>query len=111
MTIAYTKQIISMQAYKDIDGETNVVFNITWNLIGEENEFTSMCPAATYVPYTAGQPFTPYDQLTQAQVIAWIDEYTPLAQMQQYQNTVSFSLQQKQQQDSPALPWVTPPTP
>jgi hypothetical protein len=115
MTIAYTKTINSMQAYKDIDGETNVVFSIMWNLVGEENGFSTSCPVTTNVPYTAGQPFTPYDQLTQAQVLAWIDEYTPLAQMQAFQNTVSFSLQQQQQQEMPPLPWAppapTPPTP
>lgn len=109
--ITYTKNIQGMQAYKSIDGETNVVFSVAWSLVGEENGFTSTCPATTYVPYTAGQPFTPYADLTQEQVEAWIDQYTPLAQMEQYQNTISFSLQQKQQQESPALPWVAPPTP
>lgn len=106
MTIVYTKTINSMQAYKDIDGETNVVFGIMWNLVGEENGLTASCPATTYVPYSAGQPFTPYDQLTQQQVLNWIDQYTPLAQMQQYQNSVNFSLQQQQQQEISSLPWA-----
>jgi hypothetical protein len=114
MTVAYTKTINSMQAYKDIDGETNVVFSIMWNLVGEENGFTTSCPATTYVPYVAGQPFTPYADLTQAQVLAWIDEYTPLIQMQQYQGMVAYSLQQMQNVETPSLPWnptPTPPTP
>lgn len=109
MTITYTKNINSMQAYRDIDGENNVVFGVMWNLIAQENGFTASCPATTYVPYTAGQPFTPYDQLTQEQVEAWIDQYTPLAQMQQYQNSVDFSLQQQQQQEVPPLPWAPSP--
>lgn len=114
MTVSYTKTINSMQAYKDIDGETNVVFSIMWNLVGEENGFTTSCPATTYVPYTAGQPFTPYEELTQAQVSVWIDEYTPLIQMQQYQSMVAYSLQQMQNVETPSLPWnptPTPPTP
>lgn len=109
--ITYTKTITALQAYKDIDGETNVVFSILWNLVGEENGVTSSCPATTYVPYTAGQPFTPYADLTQAQVTAWIDQYTPLVQMQQYQNTVANTLQQLQQQESPSLPWAPDPVP
>jgi hypothetical protein len=113
--VTYTKTISSMQAYKEIDGESNVVFGIMWNLVGTENGFTVSAPAETYVPYTAGQPFTPYADLTQAQVFAWIDQYTPLTQMQSYQNTVAFALQQQQQQETPPLPWVpptpTPPTP
>lgn len=111
MAVTYTKTINSMQAYKDIDGETNVVFSVMWNLVGEENGLTTSCPATTYVPYTAGQPFTPYDQLTQAQVLAWIDEYTPPVQIRQYQNMVASSLQQMQGVDSPNLPWNPSPTP
>jgi hypothetical protein len=112
--ITYTKTITSMQAYKEIDGETNVVFGVFWNLIGTENGFTASCPATTYIPYTAGQSFTPYADLTQAQVFAWIDQYTPLAQLQSFQNTIAFALQQQQQQEIPTLPWnpvPTPPTP
>jgi hypothetical protein len=109
--ITYTKTINSMQAYKEIDGEANVVFSIMWNLVGSENGFTVSCPAETYVPYTAGQPFIPYANLTQAQVLAWIDQYTPLTQMQTYQNTIAFSLQQQQQQEMPSLPWVPEPIP
>lgn len=111
MTIAFTKTVSSLQAYKDIDGETNVVFAIYWNLIAEENGYTSSCPATTYIPYTAGQSFTPYIDLTPEQVISWIDQYTPLAQMQQYQNNAAFSLQQQQQQDAPPLPWAPAPVP
>ena len=109
--ITYTRTINSMQAYKEIDGETNVVFSIMWSLVGSENGFTTSCPVTTYVPYTAGQPFTPYADLTQEQIFAWIDQYTPLAQIQAFQNTVSFSLQQQQQQEDPALPWNPTPVP
>lgn len=109
--ITYTKTISSMRAYKQIDGEANVVFSISWNLVGTENGCTSFCSATTNVPYTAGQSFTPYADLTQAQVLAWIDQYTPLAQMQSYQNTVAFSLQQQQQQETPTLPWNPTPAP
>lgn len=111
MAITYTKTINAMQAYKEIDGETNVVFSIMWNLVGEENGVGTSCPATTNVPYTAGQPFTPYADLTQAEVEAWIDAYTPLAQMQQMQNTISFYIQQNQQQEMPPLPWAPPSPP
>ena len=94
-----------MQAYKEIDGESNVVFNISWSLIGTENGFTTSCPVTTYIPHTGGQGFTPYADLTQEEVLAWIEQYTPLAQMQSFQNIIAFSLQQQQQQDTSRLPW------
>lgn len=111
MAVVYTKTINSMQAYKEIDGESNVVFSIMWNLVGEENGVSTSCPATTNVPYVAGQSFTPYADLTKAEVEAWIDAYTPLSQMQQMQNTISFYIQQNQQQEVPPLPWASAPVP
>lgn len=104
--ITYTKHINSLQAYKNIDGETNVVFNINWDLVGEENGYTASCPSMTSVPYFAGQPFIPYADLTQADVEAWIDQYTPAEQMQTYQDVITESLANQQGKDSPPLPWV-----
>ena len=109
--ITYTKTVNSLQSYKEIDGEADVVFNINWSLVGEENGVTVSCPAMTSVPYTAGSQFIPFDQLTEADVINWIDTYTTLAAMQQYQNTVSFVIQQQSQQVTPPLPWNPAPIP
>lgn len=108
--ITYTKQIISLQAYKEIDSETNVVFSINWALIGKENGYTATYPTSTSVPYVAGQSFVPYADLTQAIVEAWIDEYTTPEQMQAYTDSVNASLAQQQQQETPPLPWVPEPT-
>lgn len=106
--IVYTKTISAMQAYKELDGQQNLVFSIMWNLVGEEGGFTTSCPAITYVPYIPGQPVIPFSELTESQVLSWIDTYTTLAQMQQYENTVAFSLLQQRQQETPALPWGQP---
>ena len=109
--ITYTKQINSLQSYKQIDGESNVVFNVGWSLVGEENGYISTYSLSTSVPYVAGQPFVPFADLTQADVESWIDQYTSPEQMQQYENCVNLSLQEQQNQDSPPLPWVPAPTP
>jgi hypothetical protein len=109
--ITYTKTINSLDSYKDIDGNTDVVFNIYWNLIGEENGVSTSCPAITTVPYVAGSSFIPFADLTEEIVLGWINTYTTLAAMQQYENTVSFAIQQQSQQESPPLPWNPQPVP
>jgi hypothetical protein len=67
-------------------------------------------PGTTTVLYIAGQPFTPFADLTEAQVLNWVDIYTTLVAMNQYENTVSQSILAKQQLVSSPPPWdpVTP---
>jgi len=109
--IVYTKKINSVQAYKELDGEVNVVYNIYWSLIGTEDTYTTSCPAMTYVPTIAGSTFVPFDQLTEEIVLGWIDTYTPLVVIEQYKNSVNQSLLSQQQIDTPTLPWQPQPTP
>lgn len=105
MTITYTKQINSLACYAQIDGETDVVFTINWTLFGNEGTLFSSLPASTSVPYTAGQPFTPYADLTQEQVLAWIDEYTAPDMMQSYYKIIADNIEQQKIVVTPPLPW------
>jgi hypothetical protein len=109
--ITYTKTIGSLQAYKELDGEANVVYNIYWNMVGNDGTYTASCPAMTYVPVVAGSVFVPFDQLTEEIVMGWIDTYTPLVLIEQYQNTVNQAILGQQQLETPPLPWNPPPVP
>lgn len=105
MTIIYTKQIISLECYADIDGEADVVFTINWNLYGNENIYSASVPCTTKVPYVAGQPFIPYADLTETQVIAWIDEYTTPETMASYENIIATNIEKQKVVVTPPLPW------
>jgi hypothetical protein len=109
--ITYTKTINSLQAYKELDGEPNVVYNIYWNMVGTDGEYTGTCPAMTYVPFTAGGTFVPFDQLTEEIVLDWVDTYTPLVLIQQYQQSVSNAIESQKTLESPPLPWQPQPVP
>jgi hypothetical protein len=106
MTITYTKTIYNLQSYKEVDGNTDVVFTINWNLNGDDNGITASTLGITTVPYIADQPFTPFADLTEAQVLGWIDTYTTRVAMNQYENTVAQSILAKQQLVSLPPPWV-----
>ena len=105
MTIVYSKQIISLQCYAQIDGETDVVFTINWNLVGNESVYSSSLLCATQVPYVAGQPFIPYADLTEAQVLAWINEYTTPEWMASYEGTIASNIETQKEVVTPPLPW------
>jgi hypothetical protein len=105
MTITYTKVINSLTCYSDIDGETDVVFTINWFLNGNEGNLYASYSCATSVPYTAGQPFIPYAELTQEQVLAWIDEYTDFDMMASYYQYIDNNIEQQKVVVTPPLPW------
>ena len=105
MAITYTKTIVSLTCYSQIDGEADVVFTINWSLFGNEGTLSASLLCATTVPYTAGQPFIPYADLTEAQVLAWIDEYTDPTMMASYYQYIADKIEEQKVVVTPPLPW------
>lgn len=66
-------QIDSMTAYPQIDGQSDVVFQINWQCNANDNGCSANSLGSASVIYEAGSPFTPYNQLTQEQVWGWIN--------------------------------------
>ena len=65
-----------MQCYPQAEGETDVVFNVGWRCNGVqvdgENTYTGTVYSTQAVTYVAGSPYTPYQDLTESQVLGWI---------------------------------------
>ena len=66
-------KITSMPAYPQEDGQSDVVFQVNWSCGAAEDKLAASSVGSVPVTYTAGSPFTPYDQLTQEQVWGWIN--------------------------------------
>ena len=66
-------QIVSMPAYPQEASQTDVVFQVNWQCQAFDGLFTAISNGSVPVTYTAGQPFTPYADLTQDQVWGWIN--------------------------------------
>ena len=66
-------QITSMPAYAQIDGQFDVVFQVNWQCVAQDGAYSALTAGSVPVTYTAGSPFTPYNQLTQEQVWGWIN--------------------------------------
>lgn len=108
MTITYTKIINSLTCYSQIDGESDVVFTISWTLNGVENLYSANAFCSTSVPYVAGQPFIPYADLTEEQIIIWIDQYTDPTIMASYEQYISDKIEEQKIVVTPPLPWIPP---
>jgi len=72
MTI-FNWQITSMPSYAQIDGQSDVVFQVNWQCQAQDDAYQATSVGAVTVTYTAGSPFTPYADLTENQVWGWVN--------------------------------------
>lgn len=70
--IEYDITIISMTAYPEYAGKSDVVFKVVWALNGTDGEYSARHISQTDVAYHADEPFTEYDLLRPSLVTEWI---------------------------------------
>lgn len=68
----YNWQVTAMDCYPQVGSKTDVVFTVHWTCAGTQDAYSGSVYSTCSVPTPTGEAFTPYDQLTQAQVLGWI---------------------------------------
>jgi hypothetical protein len=106
MTITNTWGVVQMDAYPEYDGETDVVFTVHWTLTGTDGTYVGSVYGSVGVSLNEGSTFTPYEDLTLAQVVGWVQDALGEEQVASYEANVA---QQIADQIDP--PVVTPPLP
>jgi hypothetical protein len=106
MAVTYTWSVVQMDAYPEYDGETDVVFNVHWTLAGIDQTYQGYAYGTQSVTLDEGSDFTPYEDLTEAQVIGWVQAAMGAEQVAALEANVA-----KQIQDQIDPPVVTPPLP
>ena len=106
MAVSYQWNVQQMDAYPELDGETDVVFTVHWTLTGTDGTYTAGVYGSVGVTVDPDAPFTPYADLTQAQVIGWVQNALGAEQVAAYEANVATQI--ADQIDPPA---VTPPLP
>lgn len=71
MDINYTWLVESMTCYTQEGGHNDVVFTVAWRLNATYENYAATIYGSCTVP-APGDPFTPYADLTQDQVLGWI---------------------------------------
>jgi hypothetical protein len=72
MSITTTWVIDQMTCYPTYESQTDVVFNVAWRVNATDGTHYATVYGTQGVTYVAGSPYTPYADLTQAQVIGWV---------------------------------------
>ena len=108
MTTTTIWTVTAMDCYPQEGGNTDVVFTVHWTCSGTDGTYSSSVYSTCAVPAPSGGSFTPYANLTQAQVLDWIwangvdQTVTEAAVAQQIANQVNPPVV------TPPLPWVAP---
>lgn len=106
MTITSTWSVVQMDCYPQADGETDVVFTVHWTLTATDGTYTGSVYGSQAVTVDPAAPFTPYADLTQDQVIGWVQSAMGPEQVTAYEDNVAGQIAN---QINP--PVVTPPLP
>jgi hypothetical protein len=102
----FTWTVTQLDCYPQAEGQTDVVFTVHWTCSGTDGIYNGSVYSTCNVTYVAGTPYTPYDQLTQDQVLGWIwssgvDQASAEAAVQsQINNQINPPVV------SPPLPWA-----
>ncbi len=107
MSITNTWNVVQIDAYPAYNNQSTVVFGVHWTLTGDDGEgHTGHIYGSQGVSLDLTDGFTPYEDLTEAQVLGWVHEAMGAGQVAAYEASVA---QQIADQINP--PVVNPPLP
>lgn len=108
--ITYKLTPLSMTVASQYEGETDVVVSIAWKYAAVDGVYAAENSLGfTSCSFTPGNPFTPYADLTEEQVVGWVlSSWTP-EQTAQYQAQLAdmIAAQKAAPYSNPLLPWAT----
>lgn len=99
--------IAQLDCYPNVDGDVDVVSVAHWILNHTEGEFSGRVYGVQSITLNPEEPFIPYDQLTEEQVVSWVKNAIGAEQVATYQATVLKQIadQKNPPMVSPPLPW------
>lgn len=106
MAVEINWVVSQMDCYPEKEGEADVVFNVHWRCNGVDGNYAGTSYGTQNVPLSSDSPFTPYEDLTQDQVIGWVKDAMGPERVAEIEANVE---QQIENQRNP--PVVTPPLP
>jgi hypothetical protein len=109
MAITYNWGIVQLDAYPEKDGLTDVVFTVHWNLTGDDGEgHTGYAYGSVGVTLDEGGAYTPFSELTQAQVVGWVKDSLGEEQVASLEAGIANQIEQQINPTvvTPPLPWA-----
>ncbi len=73
MSNTYTWIISQLEAYPQHEGKTDVVFTVHWRRQATDGTHNADIYGSQSIALNPDEPFTPYADLTEAEVIGWLE--------------------------------------
>jgi hypothetical protein len=107
MANTYTWQITQMDTIPDFSGFTNFVTRVYWKYIGaNENNISSSIVGYVEFDERGPNPYIEYNDLTEEDVINWLDTYASVDELQNIISQKIFDIENPPTVNLP-LPWTS----
>jgi len=74
MEVTYDWNCKTVDVHPQEEGQTDVVYNVHWNVTGVEGEYSVTNIGTQTVPLSEGGDFIPFEDLTNEIVVEWTKE-------------------------------------
>ena len=101
----FATTVIQMYTLPQEAGETDVVVNVNYLVTGVDGANTATIDFSQQYTIQQGEAFTPYAQLTQAQVVGWADPQTVSNMQACVQGQIDSMVNPPVSPSSQPLPW------
>ena len=101
----FTTTVTQMFTLPQEAGQTDVVVNVQYLVTGVDGANTADIGFSQQFTIQQGEPFTPYAQLTQAQVVGWADPQTVSNMQACVQGQIDSMVNPPVSPTSQPLPW------
>lgn len=107
MATTYTWTIAKLDCYPEHEGNTDVVFNAHWLCNGADGEYAGNVYGTQALTLDPGADFTPFADLTEAQVIGWVKDALGEEAVAALEANVAEQIETAKNPPvvNPALPW------
>lgn len=108
MTTEYTWSIAQLDCYPEHEGHSDVVFTAHWRLTGVDGEYTGSVYGTVGLTLDPDADFTPFADLTEAQVIGWVQDAMGEETVAAHEANVAQQIADQIDPPivRPTLPWV-----
>jgi hypothetical protein len=110
MTTTYQWTIQALDCVPQEDGKTDVVVTAHWSVSATDGTYMSSAYGTQSFTYEAGKAFIPYPDLTQYEVIGWVQAGMGIDAVTALQESLDKQIEAQINPPivTPPLPWATP---
>jgi hypothetical protein len=111
MTISYNWTVSQLDCYPEHEGHKDVVFTAHWRMDGTDDEYAAGVYGSVGLTLDPKAKFTPFEKLTEAQVIGWVKDALGEEQVTSYEENVANQIEALINPPvvRPPLPWAPQP--